>query len=265
MFTLSTLSFSQLKNAEHVSYFNNVVMAMQKIGIEELGLTTEQFEQFKKAVDAEQDIVLRSQGSMYTADMEAIDGERDQLFRMIHHKLEAIRYVPEKSPLHPLKATLEKYILNKYDTDLVLLPYHEESAHLSGFDLDMHTHFTDEDLQAIGVAEDLPLLKVTNIRFSEMYNERATERSGTDLALSKILRGETESQYAFVKLYAEFTANSVPETEKGIACHNLIGVVNEILKDARQRLNQRQGHASGSDSSADDLGSDVSPIPYPKA
>ena len=280
MLCINSLPFAQLKNAEHVAFFNNVVIAITTIGAEDLGIASAQFTAFKTAVTNEQDIVLKAQGSMYTADMVAADKERDALYSLIHHKLMAVALYPAQSALATYKTALEKYILNKYNTDITSLPYQEESAHLSGFDMDMHAQFTDDDLEAMGVTTDLLLLKAANERFSAMYNQRAMERSGSTAELTKRLRAECEELYAMIKLQTEFTANTAGDTEKGVLNAKLLGVINEIVRDARNRLNQRLGKAPeesteeetssdnpSSSSSGDEPGLDdnVSPIPFPKA
>ena len=281
MLCINTLSFLQLKNAEHVSFFSNIALAINTLGAEDLGLNAALFTEFKSAVNEEQDIVLKAQGSMYTTDMVAADDERDALYIIIHHKLQAMAHYPASSAFATYKAPLEKYILNKYGTSVTALPYQEESAHLAGFDMDMHAQFSDDDFEAMGIATDLLLLKAANERFAEMYNQRATERSGTSAEETKRLRTKTEGLYARIKLYLEFTVDSAPETDKGILCAKLIGVINEIVRDARKHLNMRLGKSPvdeeeesedpssenpSSPSSGDEPGLDdnVSPIPYPK-
>ena len=261
MITINFLPFGQLKNAEHVAFFNNVVLELGKFDVSDLGVTAEQLGKFKQAVGMEQDIVLKSQGSMYTKDMQALDEERDRLYRMIRLKMQAVCLASADSPLATYKAPLEKYILGKYSTDIVALPYQEESAHLAGFDLDMRTRFTDEELEQMGIGQDLGLLKTANDTFSDMYNQRANERAGSTAELTKKLRAETEEQYDFFRLHIEYMANTAAETEKGKACANVLGVINEYVRDARLRLNQRQGKV---ESGEPELGDDVSPIPYPK-
>ena len=268
MQTINTLPFGQLKNAEHVAFFNNIVIAIDKTGGEKIGLTAEQLTQFKGAVLNEQDIVLKAQGSMYTADMEAYDAERDRIYRMIRFKLQAVCLSGEGTALHALKAPIEKYILGKYSTDIVSMPYQEESAHLAGFDLDMHAHFTTEDLEDMGIDRDLKSLKVANDRFSDMYNDRAVERSGSTAELTKKLRAESENLYGLIKLHIEYMANTSPESETGTACSGILGVINEIVRDARQRLNQRMGKvdsATESGSGSEGLDPSVSPIPFSKS
>lgn len=76
--------------------------------------------------------------------------------------------------------------------------------------------------------------------------------------LAKKQRAETEAQYEMIRLYVEYTANNMPDDISGKICSNIIGVVNEYVKDARQRLNARLGRSESYDSP------DFSPIPYPK-
>ncbi len=241
MHYIETLPFLQLRNAEHVAFFNNVVLELDNHGATDLGLTAEKLTQFKTTVNAEQDIVLKSQGSMYTKDMEAYDEERDNIYRAIRHKLQAVTYAPKDSPLAVHKTALEMYILNKYSTDIVSLAYQEESAHLSGFLMDMNERFSEAELTAMGVTDDLAALKQANDSFSEYYNQRAIERAGSTAELTKKLRGETEELYNFVRLHLEYTANAKAESDEGVVCAGVIGVINEYVKDARQHLAMRQG------------------------
>ncbi len=241
MHYITTLSFPQLRNAEHVAFFNNVVLELDNHGATDLGLTAEKLIQFKNIVNAEQDIVLKAQGSMYTADMQEYDEERDRLYRIVRLKLQAVTYAPKSSPLLVHKIPLEKYILNKYSTDIVSLAYQEESAHLSGFLMDMNERFTEDDLTAMGVTDDLAALKQANDAFAEYYNQRASERAGSTAELTKKLRAETEELYDFFRLHLEYMANVKAESDEGVVCAGVIGVINEYVKDARQRLAMRQG------------------------
>ena len=261
MLTINSLPFTQLRNAEHVAFFNNVVLALGKIGAEDLGLTAEKFTEFKNIVNAEQDIVLKAQGSMYTADMVALDEERDRLYGMIRLKMQAVCMASPESVLSAFKAPLEKYILNKYSTDIKTMAYQEESAHLAGFDLDVHARFSEDDLVLMGIDQDMVELKIANDKFSDMYNIRANERAGSTAELSKKLRGESEECYDLIRLHIEFTANTAPSTEKGTNCVTALGVINEIVRDARLHLNKRLGKTDGSEESG--LDSNVSPIPFP--
>ena len=87
---INSLPFAQLKNAEHVSFFTNVQVAIEKVGATKAGLTEAQMKTYKDAVLVEQDIVNHSTGSIYTPEMKALDEERDRLYRLIRLKLQAV-------------------------------------------------------------------------------------------------------------------------------------------------------------------------------
>ena len=266
MHSINTLPFAQLRNAEHVAFFNNVLRELDKYGAEDLGIAAEKFAQFTKTVSDEQDIVLKAQGSMYTADMEALDQERDNLDRKVRLKLQAVTYSSPDSASATFVTPLEKYILNKYSTDIVSLAYQEEGAHLSGFLLDLESRFTKEELKAMGVDQDLIDLKLANDTFADIYNQRANERAGGTAELTKKLRAESEELYNFMRLHIEYMTNFAAETEKGQACGIVLGVINELVRDARLHLNLRKGKTDGgSEDSSDELDDNVSPIPFPKA
>ena len=116
----------------------------------------------------------------------------------------------------------------------------------------------------MGIAEDLMSLKVANTRFSDLYNERAVERAGSTAELTKKLRAESENLYGLIKLHIEYVSNTDSLSEKGEACIAILGVINEIVRDARQHLNQRMGRVDASANTSPEGGDDVvSPIPFP--
>ena len=262
MLELTTLSFAQLRNAEHVAFFTNVRKVIDKFGTEGLGLDATQFTQFTTAVDEVQDIVLKTHASMYTADMESLDKDRDRIYRMVRYKLQAVTFASPDSLLASYKDPLEKYILGKYNADIVKLPYQEETAHLIGFIKDMRHYFTSDDIEAMAIGENLDELDQVNKTFIDVYLNRADERSLSTADHTKALRLTCEELYKLFCLHFLYVVSTQPDTEKGLACTNIIGVINELIRDARQHLNSRLGKG-GTDSAADDLGDDVSPIPYP--
>ena len=90
MFTINTLSFAQLKNAEHVAFFNNVALELEKKTAEVLGMVPAQLTNFRTVVDAEQDTVNRSMASEYTPEMKAMDDTRDRRDTRIHPRCDRL-------------------------------------------------------------------------------------------------------------------------------------------------------------------------------
>ena len=239
--TVTSLPFAQLRNAEHVAFFNNVVVELSKFDATDLGLTAEKITQFKTAVNAEQDIVLKAQGSMYTADMQALDEERDRLYRLIRLKLQAAILASADSEVHSFATTIDKYILTKYGLDVPTAPYQEESALIRGFILDVKNYLPEDVITAVGISRELVALGAANDNFAEQYNERVTEKSGSTTEFTRKARAATEELFHLIGLHLEYKANTEPSTDAGVACDGLVAVINELIKDARQRLNVRLG------------------------
>ena len=241
MQTITTLSFAQLRNAEHVSFLTNVKVAIEKVGAESLGFNQAQVKAFADAIALEQDIVNRSLASIYTPEMKALDEERDRLFEAIRFKLQAAALAGSDSELAEHRGTIESAILATYGLDLATKAYQEESAYLRGFVLDLNNRFSASVLKKMYIDEDLASLDSTNEQFTSQYNERVTEKSGTENEYSQKLRAASEEQYGHVKLHLEFKANSEPESDEGVACTSMVGVVNQLIKDVKHNLALRLG------------------------
>jgi len=243
METISTLDFSKLKNAEHVSFFNNVVVAIEKAVPTKVGLTTERLLSFKNIVDTEQDIVNSTTASTYTTEMKAMDEERDRLFRLIRLKLEAVTFASKDSDVVQFATTVEKYLLAKYGIEIIKMAYQEESAVLRGFILDLKARFDEDAMDAMGITSTLEELEYANNQFIDQYNERVNEKSVAVAENTKKCRKASEDAFDMLSLMFEFKGNTEPETEVGKACLSMIAVINTLIKDARTRLNVRLGKA----------------------
>lgn len=240
---INTLNSSHLRNSEHVEFYHNVLVAIQKQGTEALGLTATQLADYKLAVDTEQDIVNRSTGSEFTPEMEAMDKERDRIFKLIRHKLQACMYESPDSDVAQFVNLIDKYLLKKYGGEIVTAAYQEESAQIRGFILDVRERLAPNSLELIGIASDLDDLESFNDRFVDEYHSRVTEKSTSTSELTKKLRDSTESYYSLLTLHFEYKANA-DDTTVGKACSDLIAVINVLVRDAAQRLETRLGKSS---------------------
>jgi len=254
---ISSLSFSQLKNAEHVSFFSNVAVAIEKVGVAAVGLTTDKMQAYKALVDNEQDIVNHSTASIYTPEMKAADEERDRLFRLIRLKLQAVTLADKDSDVVQYATVVDKYLLAKYGIDIVNMPYQEESALIAGFIMDVKARFNEDEMDAMGITSTLENLEAANNSFASQYNQRITEKSGSTTEATKRIRKETEEAFNIIGLHLEFKANTESATEIGKACTSLIAVVNEIIKDVKRVISVRKGNAENEE------GGSVTP-PYSK-
>lgn len=261
MQVISSVPFSHLKNAEHVSFLTNVGIAIAKITPEAVGLTSALVKQYNDAVALEQDIVNHSNGSVYTPEMRALDDERDRLFKLIRLKLQTILLESADSELAQYSNTVEMLILKKYGLEVAAAPYQEESSLIRGFLLDVRNFLAEETIEALGITADLTALETANNNFADQYNERVTEKSTSISAYGKKVRADAEALYNLVGLHVEYMSNS-DKTEVGTACSQLLAVINQLIKDVQQRLNSRAGKVSDTEEEEEDT-PNISPVPFP--
>ena len=243
MLKVNTLPFTQLRNAEHVSFLTNVKYAIERLSPTALGLTADQFKPFQTAVALEQDIVNRYLGSIYTPEMKAYDEERDRLYRLIRLKMQSCLYATPGSELASVAPQLERYVLSKYGAEVTSAAYQEESALIAGFILDVKEYIGDESIEAIGITDALDELESANKGFITLYNDRVTEKSYTDTEATRKLRSDAEEQYHLLMLSIEYRANGDDTIERRYNVE-IIGVINGFIKDVRHRLNVRLGKES---------------------
>ena len=245
MLKINTLTFAQLKNTEHVSLFQNVKVAIDKYTTTAIGLSADQYDAYKAAVDQEQDIVNRSMGSIYTPEMKAMDEERDRLFRRIHFQLQTVIHAASSADVAAYINTVKRHLLDKYGNDVTQAAYQEESALIGGFILDANNFLGEEGIEACGIAEDLAALEAANKAFSDMYHERVAERAGTDIGYAKNLREKTEEEFLHLACHIEFKVNNDASSIEGKYCTSLLAVINQLFAEARQHLNLRLGKTQG--------------------
>ena len=258
MLTITPMSFAQLKNAEHVSLFSNIQNAIDKSTATKLGLKEALYNAYVNAVAFEQDIVNRSQASVYTPEMKALDDDRDRLFKLIRLKLESVILESSFSPVKTYAAIIEKHLLNKYGTNITHLAYQEESAVIKGFILDVRSFLGDEAIRLIGIDGDLTSLETANQGFADQYHERVVEKAGTDSEMAKQLRLATEEQFRLLSCHVEYMANH-DTTLAGAANSSLLGVINQLIYEAQLRLDQRLGNKNDGESGSD-IGNVVPPV-----
>lgn len=253
---ISTLALTSLKNAEHVQYHTNVRNLITTTGLEKLGLNSLLMEPYNLAISKEQDVVNRSAASPYTLEMEEADKKRDLIFRRVRHKLQLCELDEEGSVLNQLSPTVKKNLLNKYPGSVVTLPYQEETANISGLVMDCRTLLSEEQLDAIQIQEDLTALEAANELFNQMYQERVSEKATGYTMPSVKLRAATDEAYTLLVLQINQIANDpTPANQTKVdACREMVGKINVIINDARNRLNQRTNNTAANEEEAGENG-----------
>ncbi len=243
--TISTIDMARLKNAEHVQLHSNVRNLVTTATPTKLGLADVVFTPYRDAILVEQDIVNKATGSAYTLEMQEADQKRDQIFKRVRKKLELCELEDESTTAYKATRVVKKHLLAKYPGSVCQLPYQEESATLAGFVLDCRELLTDEQVEGIGIDSDLDDLESANIKFGRMYQERVGERAEGDTRLSLKLRAATDQAYQVLTLSLNALANDpTPANATQVAAvRELVGKMNVVIKEAKDRLNQRTNGA----------------------
>ena len=260
MLEIKSLAFSKLKNAEHVSFFTNVGMTIDKFEATKLALPAAQVSAFKALVNVEQDIVNHTTASVFTQEMNRTDEERDRLYRLIRTKLQTARHSGKNSAIQDYVNIIETNILGKYGVEVPTAANQVESALIRGFILDVRTLLPEEALEMLSITSDLEELETNNEAFSNFYHERVTEKSGSTTEATLKARKETEELYNLIALHLKFKANT-DTTEVGQTCSAAINNLNVIIKDAQIALAVRMGKITDEDEEEDTP--EISPVPFP--
>jgi len=244
MYNLYSFTISRLNNAEITGFFLNVQKAINEEDAETCGFDTTVWNDYRAKLKKLVDQVYMSQGSEYTAKMKLFDDKRVAIFRRLRLRLQMVNYAEENVKLNAVKDVVEIDILGKYNGDIGQMALQQKTAVLEGFCHDCKSKLTERQLEDLGMADDVDSLLAANASFMTAYSDRCLERSKYELGVTATLRTELTELYQRLTIEALYRANSNSTVEadvtKATACQGLIGVLNEILKDAKVRLDQRQ-------------------------
>jgi len=248
MYNLYSFTISRLNNAEITAFFMNVQKAINEEDADTCGFDTTVWTNFRATLKKLVDQVYVSQGSEYTAKMKLFDDKRVAIFRRLRLRLQMVNYAEENTKLNAVKDVVEIDILSKYNADISQMAVQQKTAVLEGFCHDCKTKLTERQLEDLGMADDVDSLLAANASFMTAYSDRCLERSKNEQGVTATLRNELTELYERLAIEALYRANSNSTVEadvtKATACQALIGVINELLKDAKARLDQRQKKAS---------------------
>lgn len=243
MILINTFSISRLNNQEFVAFCLNLKKLMRDSDTETMGVSDEVSEQFDTVMQKLSDQVYNAAGSQYTQLMQQADAKRDLLFKKVRLKLQTVEIAEEGSPLLAIADKVQTELLNKYKPSIIQKAYQEETAILNGFIYDLRNKLSEDDLEALGLTEDVGKLDQANNDFINAYSQRSGERAESDGGLTAKLRSEMVDIYAAICLAVQYHANG-KDKEAAAACEAFIKPLNVILADAKKRLEQRTGNGS---------------------
>ena len=241
MFSInSNFSISRLNNAEITAFYINVQKAIttndpSKLGV--IGILPAFGSKLQELIDR----VYVSQGSEFTAAMQAADDRRCLIFRRIRLRLQMVEVAEQNEALLAIQDVVRTHLLSKYVATVTSKAYQERTSILQGFILDLNEKLGDSGIATLGLAEDITALEDANNEFIAAYAQRTAEKAEGNIGVTLRLRDEMYDIYLQMIYTVQYLANSTDEAnaEKATACQAFIAHVNVLLSDAKKRLEQR--------------------------
>lgn len=182
------------------------------------------------------DAVNQSSASEETAQMSALDKERDDLLIFITSTITQMT----KSPLAAQRTAAEKlYLPVKPYIGAARLANLQETAAIEGLLVDLDKAGMPEALAAINLTEVVAALKEKNKQYATLTEQRANAKADDPVESAKKIRLRMDEEYDEMSTYA-FTQSVVKPTQETAA---FINRLNALVDETNALYNQRIAQA----------------------
>ena len=182
------------------------------------------------------DAVNQSSASEETAQMSALDKERDDLLIFITSTITQMT----KSPLAAQRTAAEKlYLPVKPYIGAARLANLQETAAIEGLLVDLDKAGMPEALAAINLTEVVAALKEKNKQYATLTEQRANAKADDPVESAKKIRLRMDEEYAEMSTYA-FAQSVVKPTQETAA---FINRLNALVDETNALYNQRIAQA----------------------
>lgn len=182
------------------------------------------------------DAVNQSSASEETAQMSALDKERDDLLIFITSTITQMT----KSPLAAQRTAAEKlYLPVKPYIGAARLANLQETAAIEGLLVDLDKAGMPEALAAINLTEVVAALKEKNKQYATLTEQRANAKADDPLESAKKIRLRMDEEYDEMSTYA-FAQSVVKPTQETAA---FINRLNALVDETNALYNQRIAQA----------------------
>ena len=187
------------------------------------------------------DAVNQSSASEETAQMSALDKERDDLLIFITSTITQMT----KSPLAAQRTAAEKlYLPVKPYIGAARLANLQETAAIEGLLVDLDKAGMPEALAAINLTEVVAALKEKNKQYATLTEQRANAKADDPLERAKKIRLRMDEEYDEMSTYAFAQSVVKPTQETAAFISRLNALVDEMNALYNQRIAQARAAAA---------------------
>lgn len=233
-------ALSKLNASEYLNLMTRLQTLIETATAEALGLTNEEFEEFKDLVAKLQNRVNYTSASALTAQLDGIDKQRDSLLAFLFSTIQN----GVKLPIEAQRVAAEalELIIRPY-ANIQRLPGQQETVQVNGLLIDLAAESAAAHVTTLNLTAVVDELKKQNDQYAALTQQRTLESDAKATENIAELRARMDPMYVAVTTiaHAESVANPTEATAE------FVRALNATVAEVDHLYNLRVGHVKKQD------------------
>lgn len=232
---LSSIALGKLNASEYLNLMTRLQTLIEGATAEALGLTNDEFEEFKDLVAKLQNRVNYTSASALTAQLDGIDKQRDSLLTFLFSTIQN----GVKLPIETQRVAAEalELVIRPY-TNIQRLPGQQETVQVNGLLIDLAAESAATHVATLNLTAVIDELKKQNDQYAALTQQRTLEGDANATENITELRARMDPMYVAVTTiaHAESVANPTEATAE------FVRSLNATVAEVEHLYNLRVGH-----------------------
>ena len=237
---LSSIALGKLNASEYLNLMTRLQTLIETATAEALGLTNEEFEEFKDLVAKLQNRVNYTSASALTVQLDGIDKQRDSLLTFLFSTIQN----GVKLPIEAQRVAAEalELIIRPY-ANIQRLPGQQETVQVNGLLIDLAAESAAAHVTTLNLTAVVDELKKQNDQYAALTQQRTLESDANATENIAELRARMDPMYVAVTTiaHAESVANPTEATAE------FVRALNATVAEVDHLYNLRVGHVKKED------------------
>lgn len=237
---LSSIALGKLNASEYLNLMTRLQTLIETATAEALGLTNEEFEEFKDLVAKLQNRVNYTSASALTVQLDGIDKQRDSLLAFLFSTIQN----GVKLPIEAQRVAAEalELIIRPY-ANIQRLPGQQETVQVNGLLIDLAAESAAAHVTTLNLTAVVDELKKQNDQYAALTQQRTLESDANATENIAELRARMDPMYVAVTTiaHAESVANPTEATAE------FVRALNATVAEVDHLYNLRVGHVKKED------------------
>lgn len=237
---LSSIALGKLNASEYLNLMTRLQTLIETATAEALGLTNEEFEEFKDLVAKLQNRVNYTSASALTVQLDGIDKQRDSLLTFLFSTIQNGVKLPIEAQCVAAEAL--ELIIRPY-ANIQRLPGQQETVQVNGLLIDLAAESAAAHVTTLNLTAVVDELKKQNDQYAALTQQRTLESDANATENITELRARMDPMYVAVTTiaHAESIANPTETTAE------FVRALNATVAEVDHLYNLRVGHVKKQD------------------